>query len=338
MYNETINYYEMIYLQADTGECINLKNIMNENSNLKDVYYTYIDSNKNSKNFNVRKSDGELVFDINMETTETNLPSSEYPFTAKIDSKEMTFKAVKTPVTGAKIIEYTYSEDSPIKDSPNYYFHLSRNFLYKTTIFALNNESNLESINKINLDINKGFEIAAPSFFNDLKKLLTDYSIIKNKMQSMYNEWKVENGCEYGRDSISEGFSIYYLSEKIIHIIHRVYDYSGGIINGMYASIHSIYSLETGNKLEIEDLITDLKNPDLLNLVKVKLLKIEDIWTDFLDNLSLEIADFYFTSKGLVFKWGIYVLGPRSIGEPEVLISAEEIKPYLKDEYKTIFE
>ena len=119
-----------------------------------------------------------------------------------------------------------------------------------------------------------------------------------------------------------------------------VYEYTGGA-HGNYATINSVYSLETGNKLQIEDLITDLNNADLLNLVKDKLIKIEgrDANSYFgLDELTLENNNFYLTSKGLVFTWGIYEIGPYAIGETRVLIPTEEIKAYLKDEYKTIFE
>ena len=335
MYNENINYYEIIYLQTDTGECINVTKAQNENENLEILY---IDVNKNSKVFHVRKSEGSVVFDENIETNEKNLPSTEYPFTAKIDGKEMTFKAVKTPVTGAKKIVYYYSEDSPIiNDDIGDIFVRSKNFMYETTIFALNNENNLESINKINLDINKDFGITDASTFNDLTKLLKDHSIIRNRMYGSYNEWKVKNECEYAMHSLCNGFSIYHLSEKIIHIRYVINAYDGGML-GMYGSRNLIYSLETGNRLGIGDLITDLKNPDLLNLIKDKLLKIEGICKPFLNALSLEYNNFYLTSKGLVFTWGLYELGHRGIGEPEVLISSEEIKPYLKDEYKTIFE
>ena len=102
-----------------------------------------------------------------------------------------------------------------------------------------------------------------------------------------------------------------------------------------------MYSLENGNKLKIEDLIIDLKSADLIKLIVDKLVKIEgrDANSYFgLDEISLENNNFYLTSKGLVFTWGIYEIGPYAIGETRVLIPTEEIKPYLKDEYKAIFE
>ena len=333
--NEKANNYEVVYLVSDTGEYINSEIAQNESGNFGVVYYR--DINQNLNIFNVTKA-GELdegnisAVSYDNKTLEGNFPSIAYPFAAKIDGKEMIFKAAKTPITGAKIIEYAYSNVSPKADDP-------RIFQFKTAIFALNNDSKSASIDKINLDINKDFGITDISTFNEPTKLLTAQSIISNKMTPIYDEW-VKSDYISHIENYSSQFGIDYLSEKVVSINKMVYEYTGGA-HGNYATINSVYSLETGNKLKIEDLITDLKNADLVNLVKDKLLKIEgrDANSYFgLDELSLENNNFYLTSKGLVFTWGIYEIGPYAIGETRVLIPIEEIKPYLKDEYKTIFE
>ena len=335
--NKKANNYEVVYLVSDTGEYINSEIAQNEKGNFGVVYYR--DINQNLNTFNVTRA-GELdegnisATSYDNKTLEGNFPSTAYPFVAKIDGKEMTFKAAKTPVIGARIIEYTYSNVSP-KSSTNG----QRVFQFKTAIFALNNESKSASIDKINLDINKDFGITDASTFNDLTKLLTSQSLISNKTTPIYDEW-VKSDYISHIENYSSQFGIDYLSEKIVSINKMLYEYTGGA-HGNYDTVYSVYSLENGNKLKIEDLIIDLKNPDLLNLIKDKLLKIEgrDANSYFgLDELSLENNNFYLTSKGLVFTWGIYEIGPYAIGETRVLIPIEEIKPYLKDEYKTIFE
>lgn len=333
--NERANNYEVLYLVSDTGEYINYEIAQNENGNFGVVYY--IDINQNLNIFNVTKA-GELdegnisAVSYDNKTLEGNFPSIAYPFVAKIDGKEMIFKSAKTPITGAKIIEYTYSNVSPKADDP-------RVFQFKTAVFALNNDSKSAIIDKINLDINKDFGITDVSTFNDQAKLLTAQSLISNKMTPIYDEW-VESDYISHIESYSSQFGIDYLSEKIVSINQLLYEYTGGA-HGNYAAINSVYSLENGNKLKIEDFVTDLNNTDLINLVKDKLINIEgrDANSYFgLDELSLENNNFYLTSKGLVFTWGIYEIGPYAIGESRVLIPIEEIKPYLKDEYKTIFE
>ncbi|MEI0560500.1 RsiV family protein [Brachyspira pilosicoli] len=335
--NEKANNYDVVYLVSDTGEYINSEIAQNENGNFGVVYYR--DINQNLNTFNVTKA-GELdegnisAVSYDNKTLEGNFPSIAYPFVAKIDGKEMTFKAAKTPVTGAKIIEYTYSNVSPESSTNG-----QRVFQFKTAIFALNNENKLESIDKINLDINKDFAITDASTFNDQAKLLTAQSLISNKMTSLYDEW-VESDYISHIESYSSQFGIDFLSEKFVSINQLVYEYTGGA-HGNYATVNSVYSLENGNKLKIEDLIIDLKSANLIKLIVDKLVKIEgrDANSYFgLDEISLENNNFYLTSKGLVFTWGIYEIGPYAIGETRVLIPTEEIKPYLKDEYKAIFE
>lgn len=335
--NEKANNYEVVYLVADTGEYINSEIAQNENGNFGVVYYR--DINQNLTPFNVTKA-GELdegsisAVSYDDKILEGNFPSTAYPFAAKIDGKEMTFKAAKTPITGARIIEYTYSNVSPESSTNG-----QRIFQFKTAIFALNNDSKSANIDKINLDINKDFGITDAGIFNDLTKLLTAQSLISNKMTPIYDEWVKSDYISHIEDYSSQ-FGIDYLSEKVVSINKMVYEYTGGA-HGNYATINSVYSLETGNKLKIEDLITDLNNADLINLIKDKLVKIEgrDANSYFdLNELTLENNNFYLTSKGLVFTWGIYDIGPYAIGETRVLIPTEEIKPYLKDEYKTIFE
>ena len=335
--NEKANNYDVVYLVSDTGEYINSEIAQNENGNFGVVYYR--DINQNLNTFNVTKA-GELdegnisAVSYDNKTLEGNFPSIAYPFVAKIDGKEMTFKAAKTPVTGAKIIEYTYSNVSPESSTNG-----QRVFQFKTAIFSLNNENKLESIDKINLDINKDFAITDASTFNDQAKLLTAQSLISNKMTSLYDEW-VESDYISHIESYSSQFGIDFLSEKFVSINQLVYEYTGGA-HGNYATVNSVYSLENGNKLKIEDLIIDLKSANLIKLIVDKLVKIEgrDANSYFgLDEISLENNNFYLTSKGLVFTWGIYEIGPYAIGETRVLIPTEEIKPYLKDEYKAIFE
>lgn len=335
--NEKANNYDVVYLVSDTGEYINSEIAQNENGNFGVVHYR--DINQNLNTFNVTKA-GELdegnisAVSYDNKTLEGNFPSIAYPFVAKIDGTEMTFKVAKTPVTGAKIIEYTYSNVSPESSTNG-----QRVFQFKTAIFALNNDSKSANIDKINLDINKDFGITDVSTFNDPTKLLTAQSLISNKMTPIYDEW-VKSDYISHIENYSSQFGIDYLSEKVVSINQLVYEYTGGA-HGNYATVNSVYSLENGNKLKIEDLIIDLKSANLIKLIVDKLVKIEgrDANSYFgLDEISLENNNFYLTSKGLVFTWGIYEIGPYAIGETRVLIPTEEIKPYLKDEYKTIFE
>ncbi|WP_295163292.1 DUF3298 and DUF4163 domain-containing protein [uncultured Brachyspira sp.] len=331
--NEKIYNYDTLYLVSDEGEYISSSITYNTN-NLGII--TYTDSNQNSTLFTITRigeiNQGSLyAVSYNDKTLEGNLLKASYPFNAKIDNKEIIFKAAKTPVTGARIIEYSYTNISPNGSD--------KIFEYKNSIFFLNNHNNSESINKINLDINKEFSVKYAAFFNNLESSLKTENIISNEMNSSYNEWA---DSDYIYDTIIDlsEYAINYLSRKFVSINRFIYEYTGGA-HGNYATVYSVYSLDNGNKIKIEDIIKDLKDTELINLIKDKLLKIEgrdeNSYFD-LNDLSLENNNFYIAPKGLVFTWGIYEIGPYAMGETKVLISAEEINPYLKDEYKTIFE
>ena len=163
-------------------------------------------------------------------------------------------------------------------------------------------------------------------------------NILSNNMLPFYNDWRPGEG-EYGYNyySISE-YGIDYLSEKIASINKYFYEYTGGA-HGLHGKIYKVYSLSNGERLKIEDILIDVNDLDLINKVKEKLLSNADEESYFnLDALSLQENNFYITSKGLTFTWGIYEIAPYATGDSEVLFSIDEIMPYLKDEYKNIFE
>lgn len=172
----------------------------------------------------------------------------------------------------------------------------------------------------------------------DINKLSDIKNILSNNMLPFYNDWRPGEG-EYGYNyySISE-YGIDYLSEKIASINEYFYEYTGGA-HGVHGKIYKVYSLSNGERLKIEDILIDVNNLDLINKVKEKLLSIADEESYFnLDALSLQENNFYITSKGLTFTWGIYEIAPYATGDSKVLFSIDEIMPYLKDEYKSIFE
>ena len=191
----------------------------------------------------------------------------------------------------------------------------------------------MESINKINLDINKEFEVTDASIFNNLALSLKTKNIISNEMNDYYNEFinsdyianKVEDSSKYG---------INYLSEKFISINRFIYEYTGGA-HGIYATIYSVYSLDNGDKLQIEDLIIDLKNTNLINLVKDKLLKIEgrneNSYFD-LNELSLENNNSYIKELAyLYYKSDVYQVRMYGVFLFGYLSEDEEVLNFMKD-------
>ena len=324
--NERLEIFDIRYLTSENGEYLNI--LLKENS--KSVFVDYIFYTNQSINALIKD-----IFDteinegyIGTNYIEGNL--SDSGFNGKIYDREVNFVNAKSPLSDAKIVRYSFTNVSPTNASEED----KKIFEYSSSIFLFNNDKKSAIIDKINLDINS--EITSEKLY--INKLSDIENILSNNMLPFYNDWwpsEGEYGCNYY--SISE-YGIDYLSEKIASINKYFYEYTGGA-HGIHGKIYKVYSLSDGERLKIEDILIDVNNLDLINKVKEKLLSIADEESYFnLDALSLQENNFYITSKGLTFTWGIYEIAPYATGDSEVLFSIEEIMPYLKDEYKSIFE
>ena len=322
--NEKLQVFDMRYLTSENGEYLYLNVILEENS--KSVFVDYVFYENQSINafiFDTEINEGYISADY----IEGNL--SDAGFNGKIEGREVNFVNSKSPLSDAKIVRYTYTNISTTNASEED----KKIFEYYSSIFLFNNDKKSAIIDKINLDINS--EITNAKL--DINKLSDIKNILSNNILPFYNEWAGEGEYGYNYDSISE-YGIDYLSEKIASINEYFYEYTGGA-HGVHGKIYKVYSLSNGERLKIEDILIDVNNLDLINKVKEKLLSNADEESYFnLDGLSLQENNFYITSKGLTFTWGIYEIAPYATGDSEVLFSIDEIMPYLKDEYKSIFE
>lgn len=311
--NERLEIFDIRYLTSENGEYLNI--LLKENSKSVFVFDTEIN---------------EGYISANETTIEGNL--SDSGFRGKIEGREVDFVNAKSPLSEAKIVRYSYTNVSPTNASEED----KKIFEYYSSIFLFNNDKKSAIIDKINLDINS--EITSEKL--DINKLSDIKNILSNDMLWFYNDWAGEDeyAYKYNYASISK-YGIDYLSEKIASINKYVYEYTGGA-HGVHGKIYKVYSLSNGERLKIEDILIDVNDLDLINKVKEKLLSMADDEESYfnLDGLSLQENNFYITSKGLIFTWGVYEIAPYAMGDFEVLFSIDEIMPYLKDEYKSIFE
>lgn len=328
--NEKLQVFDMRYLTSENGEYLNI--LLKENS--KSVFVDYVFYENQSINaliFDTEINEGyisaEAIDDYGTNYIEGNL--SDSGFSGKIDDREVNFVNAKSPLSDAKVVRYSYTNISTTNASEED----KKIFEYYSSIFLFNNDSKSAIIDKINLDINS--EITSEKLY--INKLSDIKNILSNNILPFYNDWAGKGEYGYNYYSISE-YGIDYLSEKIASINKYLYEYLGGA-HGVHGKIYKVYSLSNGERLKIEDILIDVNNLDLINKVKEKLLSIADEESYFnLDELSLQENNFYITSKGLTFTWGIYEIAPYVMGDSEVLFSIDEIMPYLKDEYKSIFE
>ena len=325
--NEKLQVFDISYLTSENGEYLNT--ILEENSKSAFVdYIFYTNQSIDAVGFDTEINEGyiraEDIDDYGTNYIEGNL--SDAGFNGKIYDREVNFVSAKSPFSGAKVVRYSYTV-SPTNASEEDI----KTFEYYSSIFLFNNDNKSAIIDKINLDINS--EITDAKL--DINKLSDIKNILSNNMLWFYNEWTGEYMSHYY--SISE-YGIDYLSEKIASINKYFYEYTGGA-HGIHEKVYKVYSLSNGERLKIEDILINVNDSNLINKVKEKLLSMADKESYFnLDELSLENNNFYITSKGLAFTWGIYEIAPYAMGDSEVLFLADEILPYLKEEYKNIFD
>ena len=325
--NEKLQTFDIRYLTSENGEYLNA--ILEENS--KSVFVDYIfytNGSIDAIGFDTEINEGyiraEAIDDYGTNYIEGNL--SDAGFNGKIYDREVNFVSAKSPFSGAKVVRYSYAV-SPTNASEEDI----KTFEYYSSIFLFNNDNKSAIIDKINLDINS--EITNAKL--DINKLSDIKNILSDNMLWFYNEWSGEYMSHYY--SISE-YGIDYLSEKIASINKYFYEYTGGA-HGVHEKVYKVYSLSDGERLKIEDILINVNDSNLINKVKEKLLSMWDKESYFnLDELSLENNNFYITSKGLIFTWEIYEIAPYAMGDSEVLFLTDEILPYLKEEYKNIFE
>ena len=327
--NEKLQVFDMRYLTSENGEYLNI--LLKENSKSVCVDYVFYENQSiNALIFDTEINEGYISAEAIYGTNYIAGNLSDSGFSGKIYNREVNFVNSKSPLSGAKVVRYSFTNVSTTNASEEDI----KTFEYSSSIFLFNNDKKSAIIDKINLDINS--EITNAKL--DINKLSDIKNILSNNMLLFYNDWWPSEG-EYGFNyySISE-YGIDYLSEKIASINEYFYEYTGGA-HGLHGKIYKVYSLSNGERLKIEDILIDVNNLDLINKVKEKLLSIADEESYFnLDGLSLQENNFYITSKGLTFTWGIYEIAPYATGDSEVLFSIDEIMPYLKDEYKSIFE
>ena len=238
----------------------------------------------------------------------------------------------------AAVYNYAYSDVSETNEYGSAY-----TFSYKDSIFLLipDNTNKLEVYDKISFDINEGFNLNNLKRnenleFEDKKGSIS--KLFENDMNDLYNEWVTNSADSY---ESSKSINITYFNDKTISIKRTSTLYLGGA-HGVYNNYNLVYSLETGEKIEVTNLIKDFDDGELKSIVGGWLLSIdnrtEEDYLVPLDEITLADTSFYIYADGIHFVWPIYTITPYVLGETEIVLSFNEIRPFIKDEYLYILD
>ena len=238
----------------------------------------------------------------------------------------------------AAVYNYAYSDVSETNE-----YGSASTFSYKDSIFLLipDDTNKLEVYDKISFDINEGFNLNNIKRNENLEfenKKGSISKLFENNMSDFYNEWITNSADSY---ESSESINITYFNDKTISIRRTSTLYLGGA-HGVYNNYNLVYSLETGEKIEVTNFIKDFDDTELKSLMREKLLSIEDRNEESylvpLDEITLADTSFYIYADGMHFVWPIYTITPYVLGETEIVFDFDEIKPFITDMYMDILE
>lgn len=270
-----------------------------------------------------------------IESTYSNI--SSFKMTSK--SLNNSSKDINTSLSlKAAVYNYVYSDVSDTNE-----YGSASTFSYKDTIFLLipDDTNKLEVYDKISFDINEDFNLNNIKRnenleFEDKKGSIS--KLFENDMNDLYNEWVTNSADSY---ESSKSINITYFNDKTISIKRTSTLYLGGA-HGVYNNYNLVYSLETGEKIEVTNLIKDFDNGELKSTMVSKLLSIdnrtEEDYLVPLDEITLADTSFYIYADGVHFVWPIYSITAYVLGETEIVFDFEEIKPFIKDEYSYILK
>ncbi|MCZ9891999.1 RsiV family protein [Brachyspira hyodysenteriae] len=238
----------------------------------------------------------------------------------------------------AAVYNYAYSDVSETNE-----YGSASTFSYKDSIFLLipDDTNKLEVYDKISFDINEGFNLNNIKRNENLEfenKKGSISKLFENNMSDFYNEWITNSADSY---ESSESINITYFNDKTISIRRTSTLYLGGA-HGVYNNYNLVYSLETGEKIEVTNFIKDFDDDELRSIMRDKLLSIdnrtEEDYLVPLDEITLADTSFYIYADGVHFVWPIYTITAYVLGETEIVFDFDEIRPFIKDEYLYIIE
>lgn len=238
----------------------------------------------------------------------------------------------------AAVYNYAYSDVSETNE-----YGSASTFSYKDSIFLLipDDTNKLEVYDKISFDINEGFNLNNIKRNENLEfenKKGSISKLFENNMSDFYNEWITNSADSY---ESSESINITYFNDKTISIRRTSTLYLGGA-HGVYNNYNLVYSLETGDKIEVTNFIKDFDDYELRSIMRDKLLSIdnrtEEDYLVPLDEITLADTSFYIYADGVHFVSPIYTVTAYVLGETEIVFDFDEIKPFIKDEYLYIIE
>lgn len=186
--------------------------------------------------------------------------------------------------------------------------------------------------NYMDMDINDAIT-------NYYQELLTEYKL---DYESLIKEVESKNDSiewRYNNEQILTSHVIYCQGNILSYAIER-YVYTGGA-HGINTRIFLSFDINTGNSLNEEDIFKEGYETDLTPILIDCLIEqyddmhsVADLQERYDVNAIQPNNNFYISADGITYIFNPYEIAPYALGETEILIPVEKIKPYLKAEWQ----
>lgn len=295
-----INYTNYFYTGTLAGKNI-IASIEIEENKANGFYY-FTQSKKNVELNGTRKNDTLSLKEKNSQNNYELVLKNDKSITGNFKKNEAIALSPLDTFNTRNITKYYLLEKST---------NAEREFSYSIEKSEIENKNNLASINSIN----KKIKSAVSGFEKSVKKELISFR--KNATANYQYFYEL---------------TPHYIDTNIIVFFERKYIYTGGA-NGISYSTPKMYSIKTGEEISYKtsSIIKNKNNPDIIEILKKKLLDIndKDIYFDF-DSITLPNT-FCVSSSGITFIYSLYEIAPRIAGIIEITFTFEEIKPFINN-------
>lgn len=205
-----------------------------------------------------------------------------------------------------------------------YYFDIQTKDLADETMLIVPVDGNVDANKKI------------------IKTLVDDFSLdadsLQQQLESQFNAYASGNYAEEGDDYHESELVVYPVNvvgkKYVSYILHSSLFWPGEQNHPQWGDVYFVFDLSTGETISQDDILEASQESRQAVGVKIheELVNFagneEDIFADA--GSELLNGNFVFDDKGLTYFYTPYEVGPYMLGEPEVFLSKEWLKPYLK--------
>lgn len=205
-----------------------------------------------------------------------------------------------------------------------YYFDIQTKDLADETMLIVPVDGNVDANKKI------------------IKTLVDDFSLdadsLQQQLESQFNAYASGNYAEEGDDYHESELVVYPVNvvgkKYVSYILHSSLFWPGEQNHPQWGDVYFVFDLSTGETISQDDILEASQESRHTIGVKIHEALVnfagneEDIFADA--SSELLNGNFVFDDKGLTYFYTPYEVGPYMLGEPEVFLSKEWLKPYLK--------